>query len=112
MNGAAMNEGAMNEGAVVIRRLHRLVRAGFRPWLGYDVAGGGDSDVQLRRRDAIASLAPDGTVTFDAPVASAGTDVRVIGGDDAAGFDAAFPANRPNRRNLVRRLYEIGVGAW
>ena len=106
---------------MVIQRLHRMVRHGYRPWLGYDVASGADRDVPLRRRDNTASLGPDGTVTFTAPIrippASTtlpglpGTDLLAIKGEDEALFNAAFPANTPNKRNLVRRLYEIGVGA-
>lgn len=96
------------DGGVVVRRLHRMVRAGFRPWLGYAVAGGGDRDIELRRRDGVARLGADGAVTFEVAVGG----VRAIAAADAAGFDLVFPPDMPNRRNLVRRLYEIGVGAW
>lgn len=103
---------------MVIRRLHRMVRHGYRPWLGYDVASGADRDIHLRRRDNMASIGPDGTVSFTAPTripptqpGLPGSGLLVIAGQDEALFDAAFPANTPNRRNLVRRLYEIGVGA-
>ena len=109
-------------GSVVIRRLHRMVRHGFRPWLGYDVASGQDRDVHLRRRDNTASIGPQGTVTFTKPIrvpparvtrpGLPGTGLLLIGGEDTALFDAIFPANTPNKRNPVRRLYEIGVGAW
>ena len=107
---------------MVIRRLHRMVRHGYRPWLGYDVASGADRDIHLRRRDNTASIGPDGRVSFTAPIripstrtarpGLPGSGLLVIAGEDEALFDAAFPANTPNRRNLVRRLYEIGVGAW
>jgi len=92
-------------GAVVIRRLHRLVRHGYRPWLGYDVASGLDAGIELRRKDGVATLRADGSVLLSGPE-------RVIAADDPAAFDTAFAPNTRNRRNLVRRLYEIGVGAW
>lgn len=88
-------------GLTVVRRLHRMVRHGYRPWLGYDVASGGDRTVQLCRKDGNAVLHPDGTVVLEV----AG---QVIAADDEAGFDARFPPNAPNRRNIVRRLYEVG----
>ena len=87
-------------GVVVIRRLHRMVRHGYRPWLGYDVASGQDRDIHLRRKDGNATLRPDGSVAFAS---------QVIAGDEEARFDALLPPNRPNRRNIVRRLYEIGL---
>jgi hypothetical protein len=92
-------------GALVIRRLHRLVRHGYRPWLGYDVASGLDGEIELRRKDGIATLRADGSVLLSGPE-------RVIAADDSAAFDNAFAPNTRNRRNLVRRLYEIGIGAW
>ena len=113
------NSLAVQGGLVVIRRLHRMVRHGYRPWLGYNVASGEDRDIQLRRRDNTARLGPDGAVTFTAaiqnPLAFAGSgapEISLLGiaGDDEALFDACFPANTLNKRNLVRRLYEIGVG--
>ncbi len=106
---AATHAAAEDSGPVVIRRLHRLVRHGFRPWLGHDVASGGDRDVELRRSDGVARLRPDGTVVLSGAIAASGTQPRVIAGTDAAGFDAAFPPNTRNRRNIVRRLYEIGL---
>ena len=94
---------------VVIRRLHRMVRHGYRPWLGYDVASGQDRDVQLHRKDGIATLEPDGTVRIAA--GPAGTPTASIAAEDTHAFDAAFPPDMPNRRNLVRRLYEMGFGS-
>ena len=106
-------------GLVVIRRLHRMVRHGYRPWLGYDVASGQDRDIHLRRKDGIATLRADGSVSFSVAVALAvprvGADGTVsdratfIAGDDVENFDARFPANTANVRNLMRRLYEIGL---
>ena len=87
-------------GQVVITRLHRMVRHGYRPWLGYDVASRQDQTIELHIKGAIATLAPDGTVAL-----AAGT---IIPGDDTAAFDTAFPPNAPNKRNLLRRLYEMG----
>ena len=108
--------GDTGSGLAVIRRLHRMVRSGYRPWLGYDAASGGDTGIHLRRKDNTATLHPDGTVTFAAPVGPTGQDASagqpVIAGHDADAFDAAFPPNMPNKRNLVRRLYEIGFGSW
>lgn len=113
---------AADAGLVVIQRLHRMVRHGYRPWLGYDVASGADRDIHLRCKGNTASIAPDGTVAFTAPIripptrtvrpGLPGSGLLVIAGKDGALFDAAFPPNAPNRRNLMRRLYEIGVGAW
>jgi hypothetical protein len=106
-------------GLTVIRRLHRMVRHGYRPWLGYDVASQQDQDIHLRRRDGNATLLLDGSVTFTAPVGlavprsgptgAAETKALTIGGDDDENFDALFPPNTPNKRNLLRRLYEIGL---
>lgn len=99
----------------MVARLHRLVRNGYRPWLGYPVASGQDGDIHLRRKDGVATLYSDGTVALSAPARRWDTDARpgpatrTIAGDDTAGFDAAFPPDTPNRRNLLRRLYEIGV---
>lgn len=87
-------------GAVVILRLHRMVRHGYRPWLGYDVASSQDRDIHLRRKDGNATIQPDGSVRFE----DGG-----IAADDAAGFDARLPPNTPNKRNIWRRLYEIGL---
>lgn len=109
-------------GLVVIRRLHRMVRHGYRPWLGYDVESGEDRGIHLRRTDNTARLRANGMVTFDTPIRLSPTwsgrpelaerGLLVIAGEDEALFDAVFPANCANRRNLIRRLYEIGVGAW
>ena len=85
-------------GLVVVRRLHRLVRHGFRPWLGYGGADGLDRTVLLKRRGGDAVLHPDGVVMLGD---------TVIAADDAAGFDARFAPGSPNRRNLLRRLYEV-----
>lgn len=87
-------------GCVVVARLHRMVRHGYRPWLGYAVASGQDRSVELKRKDGDAVMESDGTVRLGG---------RTFGPGDAAGFDAAFPPDTPNRRNLLRRLYEIGV---
>ena len=109
-------------GLAVIRRLHPMVRHGYRPWLGYDGASGADRDIHLRRRDNTASIGPDGTVTFTIPIripptkttqpGLPGRGLLVIAGENGALFDAAFAPDSPNERNLVRRLYEIGFGAW
>lgn len=106
------------DGSIVIRRLHRLVRHGYRPWLGHDVASGQDRDVHLRRNDGVATIQPDGSVVFRATVTPAarrldghdpvGDQDVTIAGDDDAGFDARLPANTPNKRNIMRRLYEVG----
>ncbi len=102
MNSEAPAGGA---GLVVIQRLHRMVRHGYRPWLGYDVASGQDRDIQLHDKTDIATIGPDGSVSL---TARAGGGRTVIAGDEHAGFDARFPPNAPNKRNLIRRLYEIG----
>ena len=113
-----MGIGGEDRGLTVIRRLHRLVRHGYRPWLGYDVASGEDQDIHLHRRDGVAVLQPDGSVVL--PAASTPGASRTNGGgagpggtttiaaDDAMGFDALFPPNAKNRRNIMRRLYETG----
>lgn len=88
-------------GLIVIQRLHRMVRHGFRPWLGYDAASQQDRTIHLRRKRDVATLSSDGTV--------AGLGTAEIPGEDAAAFDALFPPNTPNRRNLTRRLYELGL---
>lgn len=100
-----MGGGEVGAGLAVIKRLHRLVRHGFRPWLGYDVRSGQDQDVHLRRKDRVATLHPDASVGFDPPFPGA---ARIAGTDQEA-FDALFPPNTPNKRNLMRRLYEIGL---
>ena len=105
-DNAATRPGADDRGLVVVRRLHRLVRHGFRPWLGYDVASGEDGEVQLRRKDGTAILRPDGSILLSG--AGPASPSKMIAGTDDAGFDALFPPNTPNRRNIVRRLYEIG----
>lgn len=114
-----MSTRAAGAGLVVIQRLHRLVRRGYRPWLGYDVASGQDQDIHLRGKGSIATIRPDGAVVFSDPVDLAfprdGADgnatrrADTIEGDDQPNFDALFPPNRPNKRNLTRRLYEIGL---
>ncbi len=104
-------------GLVVVQRLHRLVRHGFRPWLGYDVASAADRTIELRRRGGDAILYPDGTLLLAGPegLPPPGTNPAetvphtLIPGNDAAAFDTRFPPDTPNRRNLMRRLYEIGV---
>ena len=93
-------------GSIVIRRLHRLVRAGYVPLLGYASAEGEDQTVRLHRRGRTVTLSADGSAVFD----PADGPAR-IEGEDSAGFDALFPPDRPNRRNIVRRLYEMGVGS-
>ena len=105
-------------GLVVIHRLHRLVRHGWRPWLGYDVASRQDSDIHLRRKGGVATLYPDGMVVFsgtvDLAVSAADKNDALrrhafeVAGDDETSFDALFPPNTPNKRNIMRRLYEIG----
>lgn len=89
----------------LIQRLHRLVRHGFRPWLGYDTESGDDQTIHLRRKAEIATLHPDATLTLDPNTGPSTT----IPGTDPAAFDAQFPPNTPNKRNLTRRLYEIGL---
>ena len=91
----------MSAGLIVIQRLHRMVRHGWRPWLGYDVASRQDQTIHLRQKRSIATISPDGTVSID-PGAT-------IAADDSRGFDAMFPPNTRNKRNLMRRLYEIGL---
>ena len=94
-------------GAAIIQRLHRLVRHGFRPWLGFDVASGQDGDIHLRRHDLFATLDDAATLVLTPPRLGAPPTETIPGADHAA-FDARFPPNTRNRRNLVRRLYEIG----
>lgn len=94
-------------GAAIIQRLHRLVRHGFRPWLGFDVASGQDGDIHLRRHDLFATLDADATLHLTPPQPGAPAAESIPGTDHAA-FDARFPPNTRNRRNLARRLYEIG----
>lgn len=101
-------------GLIVIARLHRLVRHGWRPWLGYDVASGQDRDIHLRRKRSVVTISADATVTFDAPIELAfprhgESRGLTIAGDDQDNFDALLPPNTRNKRNLMRRLYEIGL---
>ena len=90
------------------------MRQGFRPWLGYAPADGADETILLHRKGGTASITPDGAVRFVGAAApgAKGDQVLVVAAGDAVSFDALFPPDAPNRRNLVRRLYEIGVGAW
>ena len=97
---------AEGSGAEVIARLHRLVRSGYVPLLGYAVAGGEDRSIRLHRRGRTVTIDPDGAVTFEPAEGQ-----RAIAANDRAGFDALFPPDQPNRRNIVRRLYEIGLGS-
>jgi hypothetical protein len=106
-------------GLIIMRRLHRMVRHGFRPWLGYSTASGQDEDIHLRRRDQVASIFPDGSVHFVFKVTLAHRrpdrdgNIRdesfAIMGDDSENFDALFPADAiPKRPSVARRLYEFG----
>ena len=93
-------------GMVVIERLHRLVRHGWRPLLGYARSSGQDGDVHLRQKRSMAVIQPDGTVFFSG---LAGPRSPTLSASDREGFDAAFPPEAPNKRNLTRRLYEMGL---
>jgi hypothetical protein len=107
-------------GLVIIKRLHRMVRHGFRPWLGYSVASFEDEDIHLRRGSEVATIHPDGSVwfVFKVPLARARADSdgnlykesSAIFADDSENFDALFPANSspPKRGRFVQRLYEFG----
>jgi hypothetical protein len=99
-------------GLIIIQRLHRLVRHGYRPWVGYDVASLQDRNISLHRKRSVATILPDGTVTLTARVGANGhteKQTSAIAADDHRNFDALFPPNAPNKRNLMRRLYEIGL---
>jgi hypothetical protein len=106
-------------GLIIIQRLHRMVRHGYRPWLGYDMASLQDRNINLRRKRFVATILSDGTVAFRALVDLASprvggdghtcTQAIAIAGDDQENFDALIPPNTPNKRNLMRRLYEIGL---
>jgi hypothetical protein len=107
-------------GSIIIRRLHRMVRHGFWPWLGYSVASCEDQDIHLRRRSEVAIICPDASVhfVFKVPLAYSRTDFDghlhhesfAILADDAENFDALFPveATPPRRGRFVQRLYEFG----
>jgi len=107
-------------GSIIIRRLHRMVGHGFRPWLGYSVASGEDQDIHLRRRREVAIIYPDASVhfVFKVPLAYSRTDSDghlhhesfAILADDAENFDALFPveATPPRRGRFVQRLYAFG----
>ena|SRR5712671_5395512 len=107
-------------GSIIIKRLHRMVRHGFRPWLGYSVASGEDQDIHLRRRSEVAIICPDASVQFVFKVhltySRAGPDGHlhdesfVVLADDSENFDALFPADAtpPKRGRFVQRLYEFG----
>jgi hypothetical protein len=111
-------------GQVVIKRLHRMVRHGFRPWLGYSAASREDEDIHLRRRRPdgldVAQIFPDGSVWFVHKVVLAQpridsdgntyTESYAISADDPENFDALFPPDRapPERGRFIRRLYEDG----
>jgi hypothetical protein len=115
-------------GRVVVKRLHRMVRHGFRPWLGYSAASREDEAIHLRRHRRagglryldIAQISPDGSVWFvhKVPLArplvdSEGntyTESYGILADDSENFDALFPPDRvpPERGRFIRQLYEWG----
>src|SRR5260370_20519160 len=102
-----------DRGLVVIKRLHRMVQHGFRPWLGYSAASLEDEDIHLRRRRRegiqryldVAQIFPDGSVWFVHAVPLAHPRVDPDGNtytkscailaDDHENFDALFPPNRP-----------------
>ena len=108
-------------GAVVVRRLHRLVRHGYIPLLGYDVASGQDRDIRLHRKGATVILHTDGAVRLERARRSTAARTQadgvvsdrstLVAADDVKSFDALFPPDTPNKRNVVRRLYEMGVGS-
>lgn len=86
-------------GTAIIRRVHQLVRNGYKPLLGYCPPE--DNDLHFRRRSDVAVIAEDGSVWFPTPVAlrvaragSEGTmhsTAFAIFADDAENFDALFP---------------------
>jgi hypothetical protein len=111
-------------GLIIIKRLHRMVRCGFRPRLGYSATSGEDEDIHLRRcgvyrgREEVASISPDGTVSFvfkvllvqprADPYGNLHSEAYAIFVDDAENFDALFPAESPPQRHgrFVRWLYD------
>jgi hypothetical protein len=107
-------------GLIIINRLHRLVRHGFRPWLGYSAASGEDQDIHLRRRGEVAVIETDGSVwfVFKVPLAhprkdtdgNLHTEAKTIFAEDSENFDALFPASAtpPTRGRFSRWLYETG----
>ena len=107
-------------GLIIIKRLHRMVRHGFRPLLGYGVASAEDQDIHLRRGSEVATIHPDGAVwfVFKVPLQHSRADSDgnlyhesfAVFADDSENFDALFPANStpPRRGRFVRRLYELG----
>ena len=115
-------------GLVVITRLHRLGRHGFRPWLGYSASSQEDQDIHLRRRkragrmmhEEVATILPDGSVwfVFKVPLSypRRGADGEMydkssaICADDAENFDALFPkvCPPPSRGWFTRWLYAHG----
>jgi hypothetical protein len=115
-------------GSVIMQRLHRMVRHGFRPWLGYSAESGQDKSIHLRRRgvypgreqvgEDVADISPNGSVwfVFKVPLAHSRADsegnlhseAHTIFADDSENFDALFPAEAPfpRRGRLVRWLYD------
>ena len=115
-------------GSVVIQRLHRMVRHGFRPWVGYSAESGEDQSIHLRRRgvypgrerigEDVANIWPNGSVSFvfKVPLAHPRADhegnlhseAYAILSDDSENFDALFPAESlpPKRGRFVRWLYD------
>lgn len=109
----------MSDGLILISRLHRLVRHGYRPWLGYSVDSGEDQTISLRRGGgAVVDIHPDGSVWFTTkvPLVHPRTDpdgtlrheTFAIFANDAENFDALFPANLPfpQRGSFSRWLYQ------
>jgi hypothetical protein len=116
-----------NSGLVVISRLHRMVRHGYRPWLGYGTARGEDQAIHLRRRrragwtwsTEVANIFPDGSVwfAFNVPLAHPRPDsdgnfyseASAIFAEDVENFDALFPPGGPFSRygRFTRWRYEI-----
>jgi hypothetical protein len=111
---------ATDTGSIIIERLHRMVRHGFRPWLGYSAESGEDQDIYLRRRSEVATICPDASVQFVFKVrlaySRAGPDGRLhdesfaLQADDSENFDALFPVNATPRKRgrFIQRLYEFG----
>lgn len=115
-------------GLIVISRLHRMVRHGYRPWLGYSTERGEDQTIHLRRRhrvgrmwrEEVADIFPDGSVwfVFMVPLVHPRADSEgnpysrssAIFAQDAENFDALFPPDRlpPSRGRFSRWLYELG----
>jgi hypothetical protein len=117
----------LNSGLVVISRLHRMVRHGYRPWLGYSASRREDQSIHLRRRHRagktwwteVANISPNGSVwfVFRVPLAHPrpGSDgnlyseASVIFAEDVENFDALFPPGEPfsTYGRFTRWLYEI-----